>query len=189
MRELLLTLLLLTLISFERVNAQQKSILLHGQVVDESNKPLSYATVKLTNADKITYTNTTGDFSFSLDATRYQSVNVTVSIIGMVTIDTTISAANYSELLTFNMKSLNLNLNEVQINSQRKQNASSNSSILFDRQAIEQLQAFSLTDILNNLPGKLYSPLDLQGAKNLSLRQNAQGNTSLNNSLGIAVMI
>lgn len=189
MRELLLTLLLLTLISFERVHAQQKSILLHGQVVDESNKPLSYATVKLTNADKITYTNTTGDFSFSLDATRYQSVNVTVSIIGMVTIDTTISAANYSELLKFNMKSLNLNLNEVQINSQRKQNASSNSSILFDRQAIEQLQAFSLTDILNNLPGKLYSPLDLQGAKNLSLRQNAQGNTSLNNSLGIAVMI
>ncbi|RZK26657.1 MAG: hypothetical protein EOO43_02155 [Flavobacterium sp.] len=169
--------------------AQQKRVILSGQVLDELKNPLSYATVKLTNADKITYTNTTGDFSFSLDATRYQSVNVTVSIIGMVTIDTTISAANYSELLKFNMKSLNLNLNEVQINSQRKQNASSNSSILFDRQAIEQLQAFSLTDILNNLPGKVYSPLDLQGAKNITLRTTATGNAALSNSLGTAIIV
>ena len=172
-----------------RVNGQQKRIELTGRVVDELNKPMAYATIKLVEADKITYSNNAGNFSFSLDAERYPFVNITVSIIGMVTLDTVMTVENYSKPFKFYMKSLNLNLNEVQINSQRKQNASSNSSILFDRQAIEQLQAFSLTDILNNLPGKLYSPLDLQGAKNLTLRQNATGNASLNNSLGTAIII
>ena len=170
-------------------SGQQKRVELTGQVVDELNKPMGYATIKLINADKVTYSNNSGNFSFSFDAARYPSVNITVSIIGMVTKDTTINAANYLTPLKFNMKNLNLNLNEVQINSERKQNASSNSSILFDRQAIEQLQAFSLTDILNNLPGKIYSPLDLQGTKNLTLRQNANGNASLNNSLGTAIII
>lgn len=189
MKGRLLTLLVLIMMGAVQASGQQKRITLSGQVVDELNKPLSYATVKLTNADLITYTNSSGNFSFTFNGTKYQSVNVTVSIIGMVTKDTVINYMNYAEPLKFNMKNLNLNLNEVQINSQRKQNASSNSSILFDRQAIEQLQAFSLTDIFNNLPGKLYSPLDLQGAKNLTLRQNAAGNASLNNSLGIAIIV
>ena len=189
MRGLFLTLLFIILTGVIHVNGQQKRIELTGRVVDELNKPLAYATIKLVEADKITYSNNSGNFNFSLDAERYPFVNITVSIIGMVTLDTVMTAANYAKPFKFYMRSLNLNLNEVQINSQRKQNASSNSSILFDRQAIEQLQAFSLTDVLNNLPGKLYSALDLQGAKNLTLRQDATGNAALNNSLGTAIII
>ncbi|MES2826654.1 MAG: TonB-dependent receptor [Bacteroidota bacterium] len=179
---------LLSFLSFTSFG-QNSKVTLYGKLTDELGRPVDYATVRAVNADKITYSSTIGTFNFSIDPKRFPTLNLVISLIGKVTVDTTIRAVDYGKPLALRLSSLNLNLNEVQINSTRRANGSSNSSIIFDRQAIEQLQAFSLDDVLKNLPGKLYSPVDLQGAKNLTLRTNSTGNTSLNNSLGTAIVI
>lgn len=171
------------------MNGQQGVITINGTIVDEQSKPLDYVTVKLLNTDRLTYTDAKGKFSFVINPGILKQITISAAMVGKVSNDTTIISNDYQKQLTIKLKTLNLSLNEVQVSAVRKSTGLSNSSILFDRQAIEQVQAFSLVDILNNLPGKTYAALDLQGAKNLTLRSDATGNSSLNNALGTAIII
>jgi ferric enterobactin receptor len=170
-------------------SAQKRYIVLKGFITDESNKPIDYVTVRLRNTEQVSYTNSSGGFTFLVDSLRYRSLRLTVGMVGKVTVDTLLNSTAYSRSINIKLKDLNLNLDEVKVNAERKLTGLSNSSIVFDRQAIEQAQAFSLTDILNNLPGKVYAPLDVQGVKSLTLRTEASGNAATNNSLGISILV
>lgn len=176
--------------SFAIHASAQKTILqINGTVRDERNKPLDFVTIKLLNADRQTFTDEKGRFSFGVDTKAYKTITIALAMVGKVSRDTTINTSNYSGPVVITLKDLNLSLDEIQVSAVRKATSLSNSSVIFDRQAIEQVQAFSLTDILNNLPGKKYAALDLQGAQNLTLRSSATGNSSSNNSLGTAIII
>ncbi|RZL02625.1 MAG: Plug domain-containing protein, partial [Pedobacter sp.] len=63
------------------------------------------------------------------------------------------------------------------------------SSITFDEEAIERIQAFSLIDILNTLPGKQLVAPDINVAQTLTLRNTLGGTYGLNNSLGIPIIV
>ena len=169
--------------------AWAQNIILKGIVLDERNNPLDFVTVKLPLQDRVTYTDKKGNFSFVIDSRNLEKITVTAQMIGKLTTEFTLSPDLFNKPIKLVLRDLNLNLNEVQVSAIRKSTQLSNSSVTFDRQAIEQAQAFSLTDILNNLPGKLYSPLDLQSAKNITLRTTATDNAALNNSLGVAIII
>ncbi len=123
---------------------------------------------------------------FSISAPGQGKVQLRITAVGYKTVDSIITPAQ--QLIEFSMQTLDLNLREVEVNFVRK-NASSNTSIIFDRQAIEQVQAFSITDILNNLPGKKIVPLDLQGPTNLTLRGNVDGAAERNNAMGIGIVV
>lgn len=172
-----------------KTNAQEGAIFINGTIVDEQSKPLDFVTVKLINTDRLTYTDAKGKFSFMINPSVLKQISISAAMVGKVSNDTTINLNDFQKPVTIRLKTLNLSLNEVQVSAVRKSTGLSNSSILFDRQAIEQVQAFSLVDVLNNLPGKTYAALDLQGAKNLTLRSDATGNSSLNNALGTAIII
>ncbi|GAB1463619.1 TonB-dependent receptor [Pedobacter sp.] len=171
-------------------NAQQARLKITGIVLDEQNKPLDFVTVTLINTDKSTFTDALGLFNFTLlNTADTKNINIKVAMVGKLSIDTVIPIAQALKRIIFQLKNLNLNLKEVQVSALRNNKGQSNSSVLFNRQAIEQAQAFILTDFLNNLPGKLSSPLDLQAPKNLTLRSTVTGNAALNNSLGTAIII
>jgi ferric enterobactin receptor len=179
--------LLLFTLTISHSNAQ--NVILRGKVVDEHYKPVSYAVVNLINLQRSTFTDSLGNFSFSIASKiKLSSYNLKITSVGKVSLELTVAAQNLAQVQVYKMLDLSLTLDEVEINQQRKiQN--SNSSIIFDRQAIEQAQAFSLADILNNLPGKKLVPPDLQNPQQITLRSEANGIQAMSNSLGVAIVI
>ena len=170
-------------------HSQTNALTINGIVLDENNKPLDFVTVKLPNQNRVSYTDKDGKFKFTLDGSNLKSITIVAQMISKLAVETTISSSQFTSTVKIILKDLNLNLNAVQVSGVRKSTQLSNSSITFDKQAIEQSQAFSLTDVLNNLPGKLFSPLDLQSPKSITLRSEATGNATTNNTLGVAIII
>ncbi|WP_262512050.1 TonB-dependent receptor [Pedobacter nutrimenti] len=161
---------------------------IRGLVVDKKNQPIEFATVLSEELSFTGYTNDHGIFELNIDLTRFKSFDLSVKMIGKKGLDTVIILKPGLQELTFSLPDLNFSLKEVQVNEVRKAK-SSNSSIVFDRQAIEQVQAFSLGDILNNLPGKKIAPPNLQNPGNITLRSEASGAHALNNALGTAIIL
>lgn len=166
-----------------------QKIVFTGKVLTDENKPIEYAVVTLVDFQKSTITDNNGNFMFNIANSQGAiSFEVKISNVGKAIIHTTLSLQQIKNSPIFRMKDLSLTLNEVQINQQREiQN--SNSSILFDRPSIEQIQSFSLADLVGNLPGKKLLPPDLQNPQNVTLRSEAKGIQALNNSLGVAIVI
>ncbi|WP_316831043.1 TonB-dependent receptor domain-containing protein [Pedobacter aquatilis] len=188
MRALYLTFILLAYFGIPGTASAQNSYL-RGNVIDEENKPLPYAIITLVDLQRTTYTDGNGNFSFSLDQkTKLNSVTLKITTVGKQSILKTISSSEFNKVLIFKMYDLSLTLQDVEIN-QKRIAQNSNSSIVFDREAIEQLQAFSLADVLNNLPGKKLVAPDLQNPNTITLRSEATGIQSLSNSLGVAIII
>ncbi len=157
--------------------------------MDEKNQPLSFAVINIINLQRITYTDSLGNFNFTIATkTNLPTVDLRITYVGKKSVETSIPIKNINEVQTFQLFDLSLTLNEVEINQQRL-TRNSNSSIVFDRQAIEQTQAFSIADVLNNLPGKKLLAPDLQNPNSITLRSEASGIQALNNSLGIAIII
>ncbi|RZK78885.1 MAG: TonB-dependent receptor [Pedobacter sp.] len=171
------------------INSWSQQHVFKGRVIDNNNQPVEFATVLLKNFDRVTYTDSIGQFSFTIpNKFNGTSLDLKIAQVGKKTIEPTISILELKQLIVFKLTDLSLELSEVEINQVRKiQN--SNSSIVFDRQALEQSQAFSLTDILNNLPGKKIAPPALQSPQNITLRTEATGIQAMNNSFGVAIII
>lgn len=164
---------------------------LNGRVVDTQNKPIQYASILVNDGNVSTYSNEKGEFSIRGTQLHDDVITLKVSFVGMQTISRVIQKADYSQLQLFVMDQLSLTLTNVVVSSERKKSDVSNSAILFDRQSIEQVQAFSLMDVLNNLPGKKMSAPDLQYRQNITLRTAAGADPvqQANNSLGVALYV
>lgn len=158
-----------------------------GRVTDSRNRPLAFCTIKLMQTDALF--NTGADGSFAIPVTKNLSeINLEFSYVGKQTLTRTIPAAAFHQLHFFVLADLSLRLDHVEVTGVRKGNIS-NSSILFSREAIAQMQAFSLADVLNNLPGKTTVPPQLQNPQLITLRSEADGNHALTNSLGTAIIV
>ncbi|RZM12513.1 MAG: TonB-dependent receptor, partial [Pedobacter sp.] len=167
----------------------QGQVVFRGRVFDEQQKGIAYATVSLKNIDAITFTDSIGNFTFKVAKNlTLPAYDLRIAVVGKRTIETNISARTLLEGAIFNMSDLSLTLNEIEINQVRKAQ-NSNSSIIFDRQALEQVQAFSLGDVLNNLPGKKYAPPTLQNPQNITLRSESSGLQAMNNAFGVAIIV
>lgn len=158
-----------------------------GRVTDSRNRPLAFCTIKLMQTDALF--NTGADGSFAIPVTKNLSeINLEFSYVGKQTLTRTIKAAAFNQLHFFVLVDLSLRLDNVEVTGVRKGNVS-NSSIMFNREAIAQMQAFSLADVLNNLPGKTTVPPQLQNPQLITLRSEADGNHALTNSLGTAIIV
>ena len=158
-----------------------------GRVVDANLKPVEFATVLLQNLNRSTFTDSAGYFFFRL-ARQYASpeINLKIAVIGKKTIEKTVQVSD--AVSVFILEDESLTLAEVEINQVRKKQQS-NSSIVFDRPALDQIQAFSLADVLNNLPGKKTLAPNLQSPQTITLRTEATGLQAMNNSFGTAIIV
>jgi len=75
------------------------------------------------------------------------------------------------------LEEMSLRLKEVNVTARQNVSGSSTSSVI-GRQAIDHLQATSLADIMQLVPGQLMGNNDLTAASNLQLRQLVNNNTS-----------
>jgi ferric enterobactin receptor len=179
----------LLLLSFFSLSVKaQNTVIFKGRVTDNKGRAIEFATVNVQETGSNTYTNEDGRFSFNIDRKQFPLINIKISFVGMESKTSKLDLYTITDEQIFSLKDLTLTLNEVQVTEKQK-GESSNSSITFDRQAIEQLQAFSLTDVLNSLPGKATVAPNLQTVQNITLRSAATGASALNNSMGVAIII
>lgn len=164
---------------------------LRGVVEDISGKPLQFAVVKLiAEDDKIASrsSNEQGEFEFPANFLNYDSVKLDVSFVNKVSQTITVKRKDFHKNLKVVLQNLSLTLSDVVVTGTVK-NQNSASSIVFDEEAIRQLQAFSLMDVLNALPGRKTVAPDLQNPQTITLRTSATGADAINNSFGIAIFI
>lgn len=186
-------LFLFLILSFSvSLQAQVKPFKLTGKVTDENKQPLEFATVGLLETNYTTYTDAAGNFNLPLHTAPNTSITIKVTTIGKETQTRVLTVSELGITQLFIMRDLSLRLNNVTVTSTRKKSDISNSSVIFDRQMLDQMQAFSLADVLNNLPGRKSVATDLQYKQNITLRSAAAGGGGVQqnvNSMGVAIYI
>ncbi|MCD2422056.1 TonB-dependent receptor [Niabella pedocola] len=168
------------------------TITIKGFVIDEKEQPIELATVRLEEIELGTSTDDKGFFSLKVPAT-FSKIQLIISGAGKKSATVEITKADYNKTQKIVLSVLNLSLPEIEVSAVRKKTTTSNSSIIFDREAIEQSQSLSLANVLNYLPGKtiLKPNVSIQGPQMLTLRNAAPlyGTEAMNNSFGIAVVM
>lgn len=187
MKNIVLSLLLILgglIVKAQNINLQYFG----GVVLNEDKTPLQFANVTIVEAGINAYTDISGRFSIRINLKGDETLTVRITSIGKRPLNVIINRKNINNNNRFTLLDNSLQLNEVEIVAKQK-TAQSNSSVVFDRETIENAQAFSLADIMMGLPGKTLSAPQLQNPQQLTLRGEATGNHILSNSLGIGIIV
>lgn len=168
---------------------------LKGKVTDDQLRPLAFATIRVSDGswNISTTTRNDGSFTISFNASDPNFLySIQISYVGKASYTSLITQKNIGTTRHYKLLNQNLKLPEVEVNGVRRA-ANSNSSIIFDREAIEQTQALSLANVMNYLPGQtIVKPVvSVQGNQNLTMRSATSMNSveALNNAFGINFQI
>ncbi|MBQ7157171.1 MAG: TonB-dependent receptor [Bacteroidaceae bacterium] len=151
-------------------------------VVDDQKLPVVLARCELQPIGAFAATDMNGNAVFRDVPAGECTLKVTY--VGMETIEKKINVSADVQI-PLRMNTSSLALNEVEVVA--KQNAAGEStSSLVTRQAIDHLQAFSLDDIMQLIPGQLMKNTDLTSKSNLQIRGLVNDN---NNAFGSSVVM
>lgn len=188
MKSFIRFLLYILLLTLPLTSWSQESLTIQGKVQDEAGRAIEFANILYIEANRNISTNARGQFSFQIDATTTK-VTLKVSFIGKQRIVKEYARKDFEDTLIITLRELSLNLEDVYVAPERGNSSQSNSAIIFDQEAIQQTQAFSLKDVLNTLPGKATEAPVINSPQTITLR-GGQGNLhDFNNSLGVAIIM
>lgn len=190
MQKLLLTIFGLILLPVA-MSAQQRGsnsnyAKIEGVVLEASGgeQPINFATVQLLPQGTYVSTDVNGNFSFA--KVHPGKVQIKVQFVGMQDIDTTVNVvATKDYYFEFKMKEANFRLEEIVVSAQKSQAGSSTASNI-NRQAMDHLQASTISDVMQLLPGVSISNPSLNSANTITLRT-LDGSSM--NSLGTAIIM
>lgn len=189
MQKLLLTifgLILLPVAMSAQRGSNSNYAKIEGVVLEASGgeQPINFATVQI--LPQGTYVSTDANGSFSFAKVHPGKVQIKVQFVGMQDIDTTVNViAAKDYYFEFKMKEANFRLEEIVVSAQRSQAGSSTASNI-NRQAMDHLQASTIKDVMQLLPGVTISNPSLSSANTISIRTLAGGGM---NSLGTAIIM
>ncbi|WP_196893782.1 TonB-dependent receptor plug domain-containing protein [Aureivirga marina] len=136
-----------------------------GFVYNEAKEGLS--SVYIYNESSNAWTNSKEDGSFVLTIPKnVKTFQITYSYIGKKAQTITYNIATIKEPVIVVLKENTLRLNVVNIQASHKKY----SEVTLRKEAIAQVQAFSLDEVLEQLPGQSVSNLELNGFKNIVFR-------------------
>lgn len=156
-----------------------------GQVLEkESGEPLEAVALIINELDQFSITDKDGRFIF--ETIPPGKITINAQCLGMVEVFEEIQIDEYKEYeVVIEMERSSLSLEEVQVIAKSSRSGLSSSSDI-SKAAIEHLQASSLGDILQLIPGQLADNPDLSQANQISLRQ--VGEDKLN-ALGTSIIV
>lgn len=199
-------LLLLFSIVVSHTLCAQNARVISGRVLDEAGKPLFLASITVQPGDLQTQSLSNGNFSLLVPA-YLQELTLLVTYVGKEPVRRQLRGSEMGQFQLITLASFSLKLADVEVLATRRATTSSNSSLVFDREAIDQLQPLSVANVLNYLPGQtvLRQGLTVQGVQTLNLRSGTNAATlaaaggsqarnimetqSLNESFGLTVMV
>ncbi|MCE2616709.1 TonB-dependent receptor [Phocaeicola oris] len=187
MRAFPLIAILLMFAFISTANAQQKYSI--SGVVYELSKgqqiPLDFATVYLPDYGAATTTAKGG--RFTINNLPAGMAKITISYVGKIQIETHVSIQSNITDLSFVMKDEDFRLEEVVVTAKNNVSGKATSSSI-SRQAMDHLQATSLSDLLSLAPGGISENYDLNNSKTIKIRQVMGGAGTTLNSLGAAII-
>jgi hypothetical protein len=167
------------------LNAQQNPhTRIEGRVVEYNapDTPIPFALVTLLPDNLQTLTNDNGEFTFT--RTDAGKITIRVQFIGMETIDTTITLVPAkTRHLTLAMKNADFRLEEITVVATQSKAGQSTASNI-SRQAIDHMQASTLSDLMQLLPGVPITNPTMNNANTVNIRGAGAGN-----SLGTAIIV
>lgn len=146
------------------------------KINDKENKPLPYASIFVESLDQYFLTDEEGKLSLGNSLLKGKGTNLRISYVGKVTLNKTLTAEQIASghTLTFMLEEDNLYLQDIQVNAVRE-SRQSNSSIVINRGSIDNIQAYSLADVMQLLPGKAVLNIDPHNTNFLTLRSALAG--------------
>lgn len=189
MQKLLLTifgLILLPVAMSAQRGSNSNYAKIEGVVLEASGgeQPINFATVQILPQGTYVSTDANGNFSFA--KVHPGKVQIKVQFVGMQDIDTTVNViAAKDYYFEFKMKEANFRLEEIVVSAQRSQAGSSTASNI-NRQAMDHLQASTIKDVMQLLPGVSITNPSLNSANTITLRT-LDGSSM--NSLGTAIIM
>ncbi len=165
-------------------NSKSKRIDYRGFVFEQGNKmPIPGATVNLPQYGISTITDSDGMFSFK--QVPVGVTDISIRFVGMLVVEKKVNISEKSSSpQKFYMSEENFALDEVVVTAKNNRVGAATSSSI-SRTAIDHLQATSLTDIMELLPGQLASNPTLNSPGKASLRQ---VQTDALNSMGTSIV-
>ncbi len=172
-----------------------------GKVVMENpqGEPVGFATIHLLPQD--VYTSTELDGTYLLKNVEPGKTSIAIQFVGMETIDTLVNLApGVTHTFNFTMKETNFRLSEVTVLAEQSKAGEATASNI-SRQAIDHLQAATIKDVMQLLPGATLQNSNMSVANNIYIRTIAPTSTSRSattatddahanmNSLGTAVIM
>lgn len=127
-----------------------------GIVKSDKGEPISFATVHQKNGRRHVYTDNKGEYSLKLYKGK---TTLTFSCLGYATKEIEIDLTTDRRELIVTLQEMSLSLDEVVVVAKSVENKSGTSVYEIGEQAIKQVQAMNLSDVLTLLPGKKYLPL------------------------------
>lgn len=175
-------------------NASNRNIKITGKILDNQKEAVRLANIQVTPLNYKTQSNEKGEFEIIVRNSQYEAfknepISIQVSFVGKKTQNEVYTWEELRKPLLITLQDNSLTLSEILINPTSKKTDNSISSITFSEEAIEKVQAFSLMDVLNTLPGKQTVAPNINAPQTLTLRSNMGGVHDLNNSLGIPIII
>lgn len=163
----------------------QNKVEVRGYVLEAgSGTPVDYAWVSLVSSGQYAMTDEKG--FFSLSDVNAGEADIQIQYVGLNTVDTlvTILPGKVNEFV-FHMIPADFRMEEVVVTATRNKAGESTASSI-SRQAIDHMQASSLTDVMQLLPGSVMSNSDLGSPNVLNIRS-IDGSAA--SSLGTALII
>ena len=153
---------------------------------DAANKrvPLGFATVSIPDMALGTTSNDRG--RYELDGVPTGQVHMNIQYLGKLPIDTLVNVTK-DMTLNFILKNESFKLKEVTVTATNSRAGKSTASHI-SRQAMDHMQANSLSDLMSLLPGGTFQNQDLSSAQEINIRTVGNGDASSLNALGTAVI-
>ena len=160
-----------------------KEVEIRGQVVDINRQPLSDVNVIVADLNLGTFTNKDGKFSMKLPHKKFK---VTVSLLGFKTVEFDLESQQDLSNIEITLSEDLLGLDEVLVVAKKTISREGSSTYKIGSQAIKQVQAMNLSDILSLLPGNKIEQSNLTTKKQANIRSAVSSNS---NSFGTAVIL
>ena len=172
---IIILLMLLLPVCATAQRSSKKSYSIDLTVKDKDTKEaIIMATVQLQPSGAVAVTNADGKASIkNVESGTY---TLSISYVGYEPVSTTLKVEKPLRM-DFLLVPTTLALQEVSVTAKQKVSGASTSSVI-SRQAIDHLQAASLADIMQLIPGQLMGNTDLTSQSNLQLRTLVNNNTS-----------
>ena len=154
-----------------------------GVVVDEDGHPLSFATVAVEQPPTGTYSADDGSFSLRLPKGKY---TLAAAYVGYRSATKEITVQANVDTLTFILRSESLRIDEVVVTATQVDSKEGTSTYRIGDQAIKQIQAMNLQDVLSLLPGKGMSMSNYNTVQQADLRSAV---SSSFNNIGTSVIV
>lgn len=173
----------------------QGNALINGKVVDVNGNNISGASIKVVETNQFTISNDKGEFRLLTNRQSNATIHVEISFIGYQKLTKQFQPSMAVNLGNLVLKELSLSLEGIEINAKSNFEGSSNSSLIINRDIIEQIPALSLSDLLNQIPNKKTAAPSLQNVQSLTLRSafapvsTGRNVYEMSNAFGVAIIV